>query len=76
MTTQNHLSPSPIQQEVCLERMRVGADQAVENFKRAIEAGKCLDDSGRLCGISKRISQRSLTEDIEFVDLEDTNVRD
>ena len=71
MTKQNHLTLSPIQQEVCLERIKAGADQAMENFKRAIEAGKGLDDSGRLCGISGRISQRSLTENVEFVDLED-----
>lgn len=71
MTNQNHLVLSPIQQEVRLERMRAGADQAVESFKRAIEAGKGLDDSGGLCVISKRISQRSLTEDIDFVDLEE-----
>lgn len=65
MTNQNHLILSPIQQEVRLERIKAGADQAVESFKRAVEAGKGLDDSGGLCGISKRISRRRLTEDVE-----------
>lgn len=41
----------------------------IDRLHKSVELG--LDDSGRLCGISKRISQRSLTEDIEFVDLEE-----